>query len=124
MPGSFAFMKTLLSVTVVLCLPLIGCGGKSDKSAAATNAASGSSPLNAPGDYLGGLGNARNKAIKTVDTTSVEKAIQLFNVDKSRNPKDLDELVKEKYLPQMPPVPYGMKLVYDPDSGRVSVEKQ
>src|SRR5207253_6026582 len=105
-------------------LLLNSCGSKSDSSATATNVPSGSSPANAPGDYLGGLGNARNQAIKTVDTTSVEKAIQLFNVDKGRNPKDLGELVKEKYLPQMPPVPYGMKLVYDADSGRVSVEKQ
>ena len=73
---------------------------------------------------MGGLANAQKSAVKTVDTTSVNKAIQLFNVDHGRNPKDLDELVKEKYLTQIPPAPYGMKLVYDPDSGKVSVEKQ
>jgi hypothetical protein len=104
----------LLAAGLLLC----GCGAKSDNSAAATNSSSGSR------DYLGGLGNARNKAINTVDTTSLTKAIQLFNVDHARNPKDLDELVKEKYLPQIPPVPYGMKLVYDSDSGNVSVQKQ
>ena len=102
-----------------------GCGGKSDKSATATNAnASGSSSLDAPADYLRGLNKAEVSAVKTVDTSRLTQAVQLFNVEKGRNPKDLDELVKEKFLPQLPPVPYGMKLVYDPDSGKVSVEKQ
>src|SRR5437016_3484231 len=117
-------MRSSACLFFAVALLLNGCGSKSDQSATATNAPSGSSPANAPGDYLGGLANARTKAIKTVDTTSVEKAIQLFNVDKGRNPKDLDELVKEKYLPQVPPAPYGMKLVYDPASGKVSVQKE
>jgi len=80
--------------------------------------------LDAPADYLRGLGKAQQTAVKTVDTTRLTQAVQLFNVEKGRNPKDLDELVKEKFLPQLPPVPYGMKLVYDADSGKVSVEKQ
>jgi hypothetical protein len=103
----------------MLGLLLTGCGEKSQSPNSST-----STPADAPRDYLGGLGNAQKNAVKTVDTASVTKAIQLFNVDKGRNPKDLDELVKEKYLPQIPPVPYGMKLVYDPDSGTVSVKKE
>lgn len=103
----------------------VGCGGKSDKTANATNATtSGGNPLDAPADYLRGLGKVEQTAVKTVDTARITQAIQLFNVEKGHNPKDLDELVKEKFLAQLPPVPYGMKLVYDADSGKVSVEKQ
>jgi len=106
-------------------LLLAGCGGKSDKSASATNAtSSGGNPLNAPADYLRGLNKAEQSAVKTVDTARLTQAISLFNVEKGRNPNDLNELVQEKFLPELPPVPYGMKLVYDPASGKVSVEKQ
>ncbi len=108
-------------------LVLTGCGGKSDKTAttAATNgAASGSSPLTAPVDYLGAVAKGQQTAVKTIDTASLDKAIQLFNVDNGRNPKDLNELVEQKYIGKIPAAPYGMKLVYDPNAGKVSVVKQ
>ena len=114
----------------ILLLPAIGlfaagCGQKSDKAAPGTNASSsGGNPLNAPADYLRGLGKAEQSAVKTVDTARIDQAISLFNVDKGRNPKDLNELVKEKFLTEIPPVPYGMKLQYDEQSGKVSVVKQ
>jgi hypothetical protein len=112
-------------VCLVAVLLLAGCGGKSDKSATGTNAASGGgNPLNAPADYLRGLNKAEQSAVKTVDTSRLTQAIQLFNVEKGRNPNDLNELVQEKFLPELPPVPYGMKLVYDAASGKVSVEKK
>ena len=38
--------------------------------------------------------------------------------------KDLNELVEKKYIPQMPAAPFGMKLQYDANSGKVSVVKQ
>src|SRR6266404_3501263 len=112
-------MKTPVCLMAVVLLA--GCGGKSDKSATATNTtSSGSSPLNAPADYLRGLNKAEQSAVKTVDTARLTQAIQLFNVDKGRNPTDLNELVQEKFLPELPPVPYGMRLVYDAASGKVS----
>ena len=105
---------------------LLGCGEKSDKPATgATNAASGGgSPLTAPVDYLRAVGKAQQSAVKTVDTASLNQAIQLFNVEKGRNPKDLDELVREKFIPQIPAAPYGTKLVYDAGAGKVSVVKE
>jgi len=104
---------------------LVGAGcGKSDKNGTAGTNASSSNPLNAPADYLRGLGKAEQSAVKTVDTARIDQAISLFNVDKGRNPKDLNELVKEKFLTEIPPVPYGMKLVYDEQQGKVSVVKQ
>ena len=104
-----------------------GCGDNSAKSTtpASTNtASSGPTPLNAPADYLRGLASGKQSAVKTVDTTSLDKAIQMFNVDQGRNPKDLNELVQKKYIPTIPEAPYGMKLDYDPNTGTVKVVSQ
>jgi hypothetical protein len=120
-------MKTPWLAGGVVLLLLTGCGNNSNtsKAAATNNAASdNSNPLNAPANYLGALANGQQRAIKTTDTTSLDKAIQLFNVDKGRNPKDLNELVQDKYIPRLPEAPYGMKLVYHADTGTVTVEKQ
>ena len=109
----------------VTCALLAGCGESSDKPAQTTNtSSSGSSPLTAPADYVGALGNAKQKAVKTVDTTSLNQAIEIFNADKGRNPKDLNELVTEKLIPRIPDAPYGMKLQYDAATGKVTVVKQ
>jgi len=103
---------------------LIGCGEKSN-SASGTNSTSSSGNLaTAPADYLNAAVKAEHSAVKTVDTTSLNQAIQLFNVDKGRYPKDLNELEQEKYIPKIPEVPFGNKLVYDANAGRVSVVKQ
>src|SRR6266704_2432606 len=119
-------MKTPIFLGVCAGLLLCGCGQSSDQSAAgATNApSSGGSVLTAPVDYLRAAGNAQKSAVKTVDTASLNQAIQLFNVEKGRNPKDLNELVQEKFIPQIPAAPYGTKLVYDPVAGKVSVVKE
>ena len=118
-------MNIRFFLPVIASLLLIGCGEKSDKPGAATNTAtSGSTPLTAPADYVGALGKAKQAAEKTVDTTTLNQAIQMFNVEKGRNPKDLNELVTEKFIPKLPAVPYGMKLDYDATSGKVKVVNQ
>jgi hypothetical protein len=118
-------MKTHQLPAVVAALVLAGCGDQAGGNKQTTNAASsGSSPLTAPVDYLGAVAKAQQNAVKTVDTASITKAIQLFGVDHGRNPKDLNELVQGKYMPQIPATPYGTKLVYDADSGTVSIQKQ
>ncbi len=110
---------------MVVCLLCFGCGGKTDNTAQpAVATTNGASRAQAPAGYLGGLAKGQKDAVKTVDTASLDKAIQLFNVEKGRNPKDLNELVQEKYIPQLPPAPYGMKLDYDPNSGKVTLTKQ
>lgn len=103
---------------------LAGCGDRSSQSGQSTNAASGGSVVTAPVDYLGAITKGEQSAIKTVDTTSINKAIQLFQVDKGRYPNDLNELVETKYLPHLPQPPYGTKLDYDPATGQVKVVKQ
>ncbi len=117
------FLATsLAAAALVLCS---ACNQDSNKPAASTNTtASGTGPADAPAGYLGALAKGQQSAVKTIDTTSIDKAIQLFNVDQSRNPKDLNELVEKKYLPQIPAAPYGMKLEYDSASGTVKVVKQ
>jgi len=112
-----------------LCLAagfiLAGCGDNTDKPAQTTNSASGGgNPLSAPADYVGALGKAKEKAIKTADTATLDQAIQMFGADKGRNPKDLNELVAEKYIPKIPDAPYGMKFDYDAASGTVKVVPQ
>ena len=118
-------MKTPFFLPVTVSLLLIGCGEKSDKPGEATNTTtSGSTPLTAPADYIGALGKAKQAAEKTVDTTTLNQAIQMFNVDQGRNPKDLNELVEKKFYPKLPDAPMGMKLEYDATAGKVTAVKQ
>ena len=110
-------------------LLLGGCGQKTDTTpptaSTVTNTAStDSSPMNAPAGYLGALAKGQQSAVATVDTTSVDKAIQMFAVENGRNPKDLNELVQQKFIPKIPDAPYGSKLVYDPNSGTVKIVKE
>lgn len=117
-------MKTTFFLTVAAGLLLAGCGDKSNSTAQTTNGITAGNPLTAPVDYLDAAGKAKQSAVKTVDVTSLNKAIQMFNVDQGRFPKDLNELVAEKYIPRIPDAPYGMKLEYDAKAGKVKVVKQ
>ncbi|HLP75874.1 MAG TPA: hypothetical protein VK327_03075 [Candidatus Paceibacterota bacterium] len=116
-------MKTPFLLAVVAAACLTGCGEKKSGVSSETNTTSGN-PLTAPADYLGALGKAQQHAVKTIDLTSINQAIQLFQADKERLPKDLNELVTEKFLGKIPEAPYGMKIVYDPTTGQVKVVKQ
>ena len=118
-------MKTIFSFALATSVFLVGCGESSDKPGQPTNgAASSGNPLNAPADYLGALGKAQQTAVKTTDTASLNRAIQMFSVEEGRNPKDLNELVEKKYIPKLPAAPNGMKLEYDAAAGKVKVVKQ
>ena len=103
---------------------LVGCGDNTDKPAQTTNSASSGSVATAPAEYVGALGNAKDKAAKAADTAALDQAIQMFNVDQGRNPKDLNELVEKKFIPKLPDAPRGMKLEYDATAGKVTVVKQ
>lgn len=120
-------MKTnLLLGSAFLSLTLVGCGDSSKPPAPpATNApTSGGNPLTAPVDYLDAAVKARHSAVKTVDTTSLNKALELFNVQEGRFPKDLNELVAKKYIPEIPTPPPGTKIEYDATAGTVKMVKQ
>ncbi len=115
-------MKTILSLTAAISLLLAGCGDKSSSTGQSNSETSGN-PLTAPVDYLDAAAKAKQSAVKTVDVTSVNQAIQMFHVDQGRFPKDLNELVAEKYMPKIPDAPFGSKLVYDATAGKVKVVK-
>jgi hypothetical protein len=118
-------MKFVFSLGVAAGLLLAGCSGGSDQSAKGTNStASGSSPASAPADYLGALGKAQQSAVKTTDVASLTQALQAYSVDKGHFPKDLNELVQEKYISRIPAPPTGSKFVYDSASGTVKVAKE
>jgi hypothetical protein len=122
MPGSFTFMVRFVAATLLLGL-FAGCGDKSTSSADGTNTGNGN-PLDAPGDYLKSAVKAQRDATMLVDTNSLDKAISQFNIDKGRNPRDLNELVQERYIPKVPQPPHGTKITYDADSGRVDIVKE
>jgi hypothetical protein len=105
---------------VAAALALNGCGKKSS-SPPATPAAT---PAAAPAGYVGTLIRGQQLAVKTVDVSSLNEEIQLFNVQEGRLPKDLNELVTQHYLGALPVPPAGMKLVYDAQQGKASVAPQ
>jgi hypothetical protein len=115
-------MKPVLLVASVSALSLLlaGCGDSSKQSKAGTAI---SNAVTAPVEYLGAMGRAKTLAEKTVDLASVSQAIQMFTAQEGRYPKSLDELIEQQLLLKIPPAPYGMKIVYDPQTGRVSVVK-
>ena len=117
-------MKKISLLSMALGLLVASCGDSSSKSTAGTNSATGGSVATAPVDYLKAAAKAQQDAVKTVDTTSLDKAIQLFNVEKGRYPKDLNELISDNYIKEIPKPPYGTKINYDANSGSVSVVKQ
>jgi hypothetical protein len=118
-------MKLPVYIFALGAMLLAGCGNNNQsKPAQGTNAAAGGNPLDTGGGYVGALGRAQNNAVKTIDTTSLDEAVQMFNVQEGRLPKDLNELVEKKLIGKIPPAPFGMKLDYDPSTGKVSVVKQ
>jgi len=117
-------MKTHLCFSITVVLLLVGCGDKSGQTASGTNSATSDSVASAPADYLRAVVKDERDAVKTIDTTSLDKAISMFNVDKGRYPKDLNELVQERYIPKLPPTPFGTKLSYDANTGKIAVVKE
>jgi hypothetical protein len=116
MKGINSFLISIAALSL-----LAGCSGKSGSSAQGTNMVNVAT--NGFGGYLKSMGEAQKTADKTVDVTSLNQAIQLFNVQEGRYPKDLQELVPN-YIPKVPEVPYGYKIVYDATTATVKVVQQ
>jgi hypothetical protein len=119
-------MKAIWYLVLAVGLMSVGCGSKKPTAQAqATNApAVGDNPLTAPVDYLGAINQAHKVAVKTIDLTSVRQAIMLFHNMEERFPKDLNELVTQHYIGNIPTLPRGMKYFYNPQNGQLSVVKQ
>ena len=120
-------MKTFPVLLLSSALPFVGCKKETPPPAppAPTNtapaSASSGSPILAPVEYLGAVATGKKNAEKTIDTVSLNRAIQAFSAAEGRLPKDLNELIGPDYLPKLPPPPYGMKYDYNPATGVVKV---
>src|ERR1017187_3626311 len=115
-------MKASFLIWIAAGLMLAGCGKNSSSSqpqgtnsVQTTNAAAIAHPS---GGYLGALMQADKSAVKTIDVSYLNQAVQLFNTQEGRLPKDLNELVPN-YVGKLPATPYGTKLDYDPNTGQV-----
>ena len=115
-------MKASFLILVAAGLLLAGCGKSSSSSQP-----QGTSPTQATnttasqcrppsGGYLGALMQADKYAVKTIDVSYLNQAVQLFNTQEGRLPKDLNELMPN-YVAKIPAAPYGSKIVYDRASG-------
>jgi len=102
---------------------LVGCG-QSDPAAKPAETKVGQNPVDAPTDYLKTVAKAKKSAEAGVDTASLNSAISMFQVEKGRNPKDLEELVSSGTMKALPKPPYNMKFSYDATAGTVKVVPQ
>jgi hypothetical protein len=115
------------TVLLVAGLVLTGCGKDENSSGPSTTVAPVNNtppPAQAGNGYVGALVKAQQLAVKTVDLTSLNQAIQLFNEQEGHLPADLNELAAKHYVGQLPAAPAGMKLVYDAAQGKVTVAPQ
>src|SRR5258708_1016992 len=85
------------------------------------NPAAGGNPATAPVDYFSAIAKGKITAETTVETASLNQAVQLFLAQEGRFPKDLNELVGPNYLSKLPEPPAGKKFVYHPANGEVKV---
>jgi hypothetical protein len=123
-------MKAFFLISVAAGLLLAGCGKNNSSPppqaaspSKTTNTTDSAEPAPSSVNYLGTLMKADKYAVKTIDVSYLNQAIQLFNTQEGHLPKDLNELVPN-YVGKIPEAPYGSKIVYDAGSGTVTVVKQ
>jgi hypothetical protein len=102
-----------------LSLLLAGCSKQESTAAKTTNQSASGNPITAPVDYLGAVAKAKHFSEKTIDTTSLNQAIQLFYAQEDRFPKDLNELAAKRYIGAVPPAPAGTVWAYNPQTGEL-----
>ncbi len=113
----YLFSYTFASLFVAALL--IGCGNKSEN---IENTATETNPPPAANnvDYLGAMGQAQKQAIKVIDISTIQEAINLFHAEEDRYPESLEELVTSgTYLPSLPELPKGLTYSYSPKTGKV-----
>ena len=110
-------------IPLILMAGLFVACKKNNESSSGNNPPANSSgnPVTAPVDYLGGVAKAKKSADATLETASLNKAVQLFFAQEGRYPKDLNELVRPDYLSSIPAPPAGMKYDYNPKDGTLKV---
>ena len=105
------------SLVVCLFSLLIGCG----KQEAPPSSTSQKQSTEESSGYLGTITKAHKTAVSKVETTAINQAINMFESQEGRRPKDLNELISKKYLRELPKPPHGMKFEYNSATGEASV---
>jgi hypothetical protein len=113
-------MKARLALSAVTCLlvAVAGCKKKEAKKTGDDSALSGN-PAMAPLDYLAAQGKAKKFAERTISAAELTSAIQKFNAMEDRYPRDLNELVQQRYLQAAPAAPAGRHWDYNPQTGAI-----
>ena len=113
----YLFSYTFASLFVAALL--IGCGNKNENNenpVAETNLP----PTENNVDYLGTMGKAQKQAVKIVDLSIIQDAINLFHTEEDRYPESLEELTASgTYLPSLPELPKGIVYSYNPKTGKI-----
>ncbi len=117
-------MKILPTFLTIAALLLTGCKKEAATTPAKTNETASGNPITAPVDYLGAVAKAKKFSEKTIDTTSLNQAIQLFYANEDHFPKDLNEVVAKHYVSAIPTPPQGMRWDYNPKTGEIKMVPQ
>src|SRR5262245_18699664 len=107
-PAQMAYidsMKTPWAVAGIAALLFVSCGKNTKKVPTPEAPAAGGNPLMAPVDYLGAQAQGKRTATKAISVAEVTQAIQKFNAMEDRYPQNLNELVQQHYLQQVPTPP-------------------
>lgn len=105
-------VRSFVALGAVL-LMLAGCGRQ--------DAGTPAGQPGQPKDYRAMLEHARQRQAANSSLKTVTEALQKFQVDLGRSPKDLSELVRARYLKEIPPPPEGQTYYYDPPLANVEL---
>ncbi|MFA5645845.1 MAG: hypothetical protein WDA18_05765 [Candidatus Ratteibacteria bacterium] len=107
-------MDVIAVVLGVLCFSMVGCGKKpSDQEL---------NPLNAAEKYGKVMSKTLKKAQSTDNVLYIKNKINTFHVQEGRYPHSLEELVEKGDMDAIPTPPKGMKYVYNPSTGSLTVQ--
>ncbi len=81
------------------------------------------SPGEAGKDYRQMLVRSRSRQAVQMNQTAIQSALQRFQVDLARFPTNLGELVRLKYMDEIPPLPENLAYSYDPVMGGLQIVK-
>ena len=120
----YVFSVKPLALILLMFLGFSGCSKKEQAQKDLTTNNGSGNPITAPVDYLGAVNQARKTAVRQIDLASMRNAIQLFNGQEDRYPRDLNELAQKHYIQGVPELPKGSRFVYNPATGELNVKRQ
>ena len=113
-------MRIPVLILMAVSAGLAGCGDNA-KTSQVVKAAD--EVASAPANYVSGVAQAQKQAVTVVDISSINQAIQMFNVQEGHPPKTLQELAPN-YIAKIPAAPFGCKIVYNPATATAAMVKQ